>query len=140
MSSCGCALTVSYDSALREQIRAVFGGVGAVDEAGRALTVAHAEAVERLLEESGLGADDVDVIGFHGQTILHRPAERRTWQIGDGDLLGRDDRHRRGRRFPQPRHRARRPGRASGAAVPRRALPELSSGRSPCSTSAASPT
>jgi anhydro-N-acetylmuramic acid kinase len=83
----GRALTVSYDSALREQIRAVFGGVGAVDEAGRALTVAHAEAVDRLLKESGLGADEVDVIGFHGQTILHRPAERRTWQIGDGDLL-----------------------------------------------------
>ncbi|MGE5146182.1 MAG: anhydro-N-acetylmuramic acid kinase [Candidatus Eiseniibacteriota bacterium] len=83
----GPALTVSYDSGLREQIRAVFGGVGAVDEAGRALTVAHAEAVQRLLHGAGLAADDVDVIGFHGQTILHRPAERRTWQIGDGDLL-----------------------------------------------------
>lgn len=83
----GEALTVPYESDLRERIRAVFGGTGAVDEAGRALTVAHAEAVERLLKTSGLGAADVDVIGFHGQTILHRPAERRTWQIGDGDLL-----------------------------------------------------
>jgi anhydro-N-acetylmuramic acid kinase len=83
----GQALTVSYESELRERIRAVFGGVGPVDEVGRALTVAHAEAVERLLRAGGLGADDVDVVGFHGQTILHRPAERRTWQIGDGDLL-----------------------------------------------------
>ncbi|HVO16741.1 MAG TPA: anhydro-N-acetylmuramic acid kinase [Alphaproteobacteria bacterium] len=83
----GEALTVPYDSGLRERIRAVFGGVGAVDEVGRALTVAHAEAVERLLRASKLGAGDVDVIGFHGQTILHRPAERRTWQIGDGNLL-----------------------------------------------------
>jgi anhydro-N-acetylmuramic acid kinase len=31
----------------------------------------------------------VDVVGFHGHTILHRPAERRTWQIGDGALLAR---------------------------------------------------
>jgi anhydro-N-acetylmuramic acid kinase len=29
------------------------------------------------------------VVGFHGHTILHRPAERRTWQIGDGALLAR---------------------------------------------------
>ncbi|HEX7007736.1 MAG TPA: anhydro-N-acetylmuramic acid kinase [Alphaproteobacteria bacterium] len=83
----GRALTLPYDPALRELIRSTFGGVGPVEEAGRALTVAHAEAVRRLLRGSGLSPDDVDVIGFHGQTILHRPAERRTWQIGDGDLL-----------------------------------------------------
>ena len=29
------------------------------------------------------------MVGFHGHTILHRPAERRTWQIGDGALLAR---------------------------------------------------
>src|SRR5204863_9516048 len=31
----------------------------------------------------------VELVGFHGHTILHRPAERRTWQIGDGALLAR---------------------------------------------------
>ena len=31
----------------------------------------------------------VDLVGFHGHTILHRPAERRTWQIGDGAALAR---------------------------------------------------
>jgi anhydro-N-acetylmuramic acid kinase len=29
----------------------------------------------------------VDIIGFHGQTILHEPERGRTWQIGDGPLL-----------------------------------------------------
>jgi anhydro-N-acetylmuramic acid kinase len=29
----------------------------------------------------------VDVIGFHGHTVLHNPAERSTWQIGDSQLL-----------------------------------------------------
>jgi anhydro-N-acetylmuramic acid kinase len=31
----------------------------------------------------------VDLIVFHGQTILHRPERRWTWQIGDGALLAR---------------------------------------------------
>ena len=28
-----------------------------------------------------------DLIGFHGQTILHQPDRRRTWQIGDAAEL-----------------------------------------------------
>ena len=32
-------------------------------------------------------ARTVDVVGFHGQTVLHRPQARLTVQIGDGDAL-----------------------------------------------------
>ena len=31
--------------------------------------------------------DKPDVIGFHGQTLLHRPQDRLTIQVGDGRLL-----------------------------------------------------
>ena len=31
----------------------------------------------------------IDVIGFHGQTVLHRPEDRLTVQIGDGAALAR---------------------------------------------------
>ncbi|HQT65182.1 MAG: anhydro-N-acetylmuramic acid kinase [Acidocella sp. 20-57-95] len=48
----------------------------------RRLTEDHAIAVSLL----GRGAD---VIGFHGQTILHAPARRQTWQIGDAAMLAR---------------------------------------------------
>src|SRR5437667_5677426 len=82
----GPALTVPYSAALRADLRAVLGGVGPVAVVERALTEAHAEAVDRLVAEHGVGAE---VIGFHGHTILHRPEERRTWQIGDGALLAR---------------------------------------------------
>jgi len=53
------------------------------------LTRRHAEAVSRLLQEAGLDRSEIDVIGFHGQTIDHDPDHGRTWQIGDGDLLAR---------------------------------------------------
>jgi len=42
-----------------------------------------------LLEEAELAPSDIALVGFHGQTILHRPSERRTWQIGDGATLAR---------------------------------------------------
>jgi anhydro-N-acetylmuramic acid kinase len=54
------------------------------------LTRAHARAVEAMMAQEGLAASDIDLVGFHGQTILHRPAERWTWQIGDGGLLARE--------------------------------------------------
>ena len=62
---------------------------GAVADAEAIVTDAHAEAVEHFFTEHGLRADDVDVVGFHGQTVLHRPAERLTIQIGDGEALAR---------------------------------------------------
>lgn len=53
----------------------------------RNLTLRHAVAVSDFLYRHGLGPADVDVIGFHGQTVLHRPSEALTVQLGDGALL-----------------------------------------------------
>jgi len=53
------------------------------------LTDRHAEAVERLLREAGLSAGEIDLIGFHGQTLLHRPEAGLTWQLGDPARLAR---------------------------------------------------
>lgn len=51
------------------------------------LTIEHAEAVSSLLSEAYLTAKDIDVIGFHGQTIRHIPDEGLTLQIGNASLL-----------------------------------------------------
>lgn len=85
----GAWLTIPYESQLRDALRGVLGGKGPVDAVERALTEAHAEAVTRVLSEAAVAPAEVAVIGFHGHTILHRPRERRTWQIGDGALLAR---------------------------------------------------
>ena len=87
VTSCGPALTVPYDETMRQRLRSVLGDAAAVADVGHDLTRAHAEVVERLLAAAGLVREDVRVIGFHGHTTLHRPAERRTVQIGDGALL-----------------------------------------------------
>lgn len=60
---------------------------GVLMEAERVVTTAHAEAVERFLSAHGIARESVDLVGFHGQTVLHRPADRLTVQIGDGEGL-----------------------------------------------------
>lgn len=55
----------------------------------RELTDWHATAVHRFCEEYRLNFSEIDLIGFHGQTVLHRPDIRLTVQIGDGPALAR---------------------------------------------------
>jgi anhydro-N-acetylmuramic acid kinase len=62
---------------------------GVLAEAEDLVTRIHADAVESFLAEQGLAAADVDVIGFHGQTVVHRPQQRLTVQLGDGEALAR---------------------------------------------------
>lgn len=79
--------TEPYHDGLRERLRAVLGGRGDVEGVARDLTDAHADAVEHLLHDADVQPHEVDVIGFHGHTILHEPDAGRTWQIGDGRRL-----------------------------------------------------
>jgi len=60
---------------------------GVVAEAERMTTVLHAAAVRAFLDANGIEPGSIDVIGFHGQTVLHRPDESLTIQIGDGRAL-----------------------------------------------------
>ncbi len=83
--STGPSLTLPYDDALRARLRAALGGKGAVAEVERALTEVHGEVVRALIAQHSIAG--VDLVGFHGHTILHRPDQGRTWQLGDGALL-----------------------------------------------------
>ena len=85
----GASLTVPYENDLRDALRGILGGTGTVADVERRVTEAHAEAVLRLTHQENLTTDELSVIGFHGHTILHRPRDGRTWQIGDGALLAR---------------------------------------------------
>ena len=83
----------AYDEELRARLRGAMAYARGVDapvmtDAVRAveadMTAAHGEAVEALLAGVGLAAE---LVGFHGQTLVHRPDAGWTWQIGDGPTL-----------------------------------------------------
>ena len=79
--------SLPYPSELRAQLRELLEGRGDVLRIEKCMTELHAEAVYSLLSKADISPEDVSVIGFHGQTIIHRPDEGLTQQIGNGALL-----------------------------------------------------
>ena len=61
--------------------------------AAGAVAEAHYAAARDFLAARGLGFSDIDLIGFHGQTVVHEAPTAagpgRTVQLGDGQLLAR---------------------------------------------------
>jgi anhydro-N-acetylmuramic acid kinase len=94
----GPSMFVPYDADFRRRIEAGLEDAKPIKERSdrpgqlaaleRELTERHAEAVKRFLDEYG---DEwrPEIIGFHGQTVLHRPEEALTVQLGDGEALAR---------------------------------------------------
>lgn len=60
-------------------------------QAEQVLTRAQTEAVRQLVQSAGLSMADIGVVGFHGQSVLHRAPEPgrlgQTRQLGDGELM-----------------------------------------------------
>ncbi|WOI54658.1 anhydro-N-acetylmuramic acid kinase [Parvularcula sp. LCG005] len=98
----GPTLSVPYEGRTRATLsRACKAAIEGRNEAQDVLdainlvTTAHIDAVRDLLDKNDLNAKDIDVIGFHGQTILHKaPLDRSavgtTWQIGAGGTLAHE--------------------------------------------------
>jgi anhydro-N-acetylmuramic acid kinase len=62
---------------------------GILREAEGVVTMAHAEAVAAFVAQHRMRPEDIDIVGFHGQTVLHRPEKRLTVQIGDAAALAK---------------------------------------------------
>jgi anhydro-N-acetylmuramic acid kinase len=86
------AITVPYPAALRQTLLAIAQDAARAEadplaDIERAVTEANAAAIVAVLDAARLGPDDIAVVGLHGQTILHRPQQRFTRQLGDGARL-----------------------------------------------------
>ncbi|MDE2601084.1 MAG: anhydro-N-acetylmuramic acid kinase [Bradyrhizobium sp.] len=62
---------------------------GILREAEQAVTLAHSEAVSAFTAQNRIVCEDIDIVGFHGQTVLHRPERKLTVQIGDAAALAK---------------------------------------------------
>jgi anhydro-N-acetylmuramic acid kinase len=51
------------------------------------LTLLHANLVNDFLKKNNISSSEIDLVAFHGHTILHNPDQGFTWQLGDGHLL-----------------------------------------------------
>lgn len=84
VAACGAHLTLPYPADFRQALLASYGQTSAPPALVRQLTDFHLQACRRLLA----GFDQpVALIGFHGHTLWHDPANRCTVQIGDADWL-----------------------------------------------------
>jgi anhydro-N-acetylmuramic acid kinase len=60
---------------------------GCMAEAEREVTERHSQVVGDFIAHHEIARASIDVIGFHGQTVLHRPKDALTIQLGLGALL-----------------------------------------------------
>jgi anhydro-N-acetylmuramic acid kinase len=55
-----------------------------INELERKITLFHAKISKEIIKNAGI---EIDLVGFHGQTIFHNAQEKISKQIGDGNLL-----------------------------------------------------
>src|ERR1700733_8833911 len=79
----GPTLTLAYDERLRADLRRILDQAPTLHPDDPRLKTATARLTEYHVRAVAALGRQADLIGFHGQTILHQPDKRRTWQIGD---------------------------------------------------------
>ncbi|SDR04516.1 anhydro-N-acetylmuramic acid kinase [Natronobacterium texcoconense] len=96
-------VTDEYEPSFREYVRSICDEATTVEELARARVAVgrrFARAVEGLLETADVAPEGVDLIGSHGQTVWHSPANeplpadlgrtRATLQVGDPSVIARE--------------------------------------------------
>ncbi|HEY8130123.1 MAG TPA: anhydro-N-acetylmuramic acid kinase, partial [Hyphomicrobium sp.] len=93
----GPAMTYPYDDVVRrvlvnaiadaQGVKSRDDRPGSLADAETALTERHAVAVTQFIKDASIDRSSIDVIGFHGQTVLHKPDVGITVQLGLGELL-----------------------------------------------------
>ncbi|MCH8172726.1 MAG: anhydro-N-acetylmuramic acid kinase [Proteobacteria bacterium] len=94
----GAFVHIPYGEDFRDQLKQALARAGSAGKKiggkfftglEQELTGVHAYAVQECLQQNSMAASDVDLVGFHGQTVLHAPEAGITWQLGDGAMLAR---------------------------------------------------
>jgi anhydro-N-acetylmuramic acid kinase len=93
----GPSFFVPYEAAFRREIEAGLEDARTIGQRGerpgqladleQEITVRHAHAMRTFLASAARDWAQPEIIGFHGQTVLHRPQVGLTVQLGDGVRL-----------------------------------------------------
>ena len=78
-----------YSQEFRNRLRRELGKRDVSHLLQKDLTCLHAALVEDLFYKHGYMRSEIDIVGFHGQTIHHDAKKGFTLQIGDGALLAK---------------------------------------------------
>ncbi len=84
----GAGVYLPYDKNFSfELVELTKGNYTNLVEVEKELTLLHGKAVKALLQKLGKKSEEIDYLGFHGQTIAHDISKKYTKQIGDIGLL-----------------------------------------------------
>jgi len=88
----GEGATYPYPDEIRNELIALLGKPEQVlssplDELEKAVTDAQIQAIRFFLSDFQIAPQQIDIIGFHGQTVLHRPEQKFTRQLGLGQHM-----------------------------------------------------
>ncbi len=79
-----------YEKSIKEKLRNLIYGKPSLEEikiVEQEFTLLNAQIVEDFLSKNKIDKSEIDIISFHGHTILHLPEKSITWQIGNWQLL-----------------------------------------------------
>jgi anhydro-N-acetylmuramic acid kinase len=82
----------AYPPALRRVLREIItdparAGQDPLRDVEAGVTDAFGAAIQAFLADMAIPPASIDLVGFHGQTVFHRPENRLTRQLGDGQQL-----------------------------------------------------
>lgn len=94
---CGPSAFFNYEAKFRRRLEKAMDKAAAIEqrderpgklaELEEEITERHVAALLAFLEARQLRLSDIDIVGMHGHTVLHRPQAGLTVQLGDGQRL-----------------------------------------------------
>ena len=79
-----------YKKDLKERLSNIIYGKPSLEEiklVENEFTNLNAKLIEDFLQKNQINKNEIDLIAFHGHTVLHNPDKKITWQIGNPCLL-----------------------------------------------------